>query len=295
MASLMEVETALAGLVAAACALAADPVVRCFPGFPAAAGLDADLRAGIVNVGVKAREGVGRAVPVSLAGEQVLRLGEPTLTAVVEERRVTFGGSVTPGWPVLLILDGVVHAYAPVAADTPESVAAALARLVAEVCPGVAAAGCVLDLPGTGVLAVRCVGAGTLALPLLRQLQGFCATIYAPTPALRDRVGLVARLALARSPRLALPDGTTGLLRVGGEADTDRGQAALAYERRLLVQVEYDSVEIRQAWRIGAIGGVLTAPGGSVRWGCTGAASAVLTDAAGAVLVDAGGDLVGTP
>lgn len=274
MASLGDVEAALAARISAGCYPAGTSaqsvtggVVRVFPGYPAAAGLDADMRAGAVCVGVKARDGVGRTVNVSLGGEQVLSVGTPTTSGTVSGRVITLAGTVTTAWPVMVLVGRNAYSHPPSSSDTLASIAAALAARIAVAYPGTTASGAAITVAGTASLAVRGIASGTIATPLTRQTQGFCVTVYAPTAALRDRVGHVSRLSLARSPHLTFPDLTTGLLRVTSEGDVDRTEIALLYERRVLCQVEYDTADITDAWTIGALGGELDMNLADGTWG----------------------------
>jgi len=187
-------------------------------------------------------------VPVSLMGEQQISVPAPTLTATVDGNTVTFGGTVTAGWPVDVIVNGVAYAYAPTATDTPASIAAALAGLI----DGASASGATLSIPDAWSVAARCVSAGNTALPLIRQAQGFIVTIFAPGVDVRETIGVAVKLAIVQTPRLLLPDGTIGMLRLTAEWDNNKPSKELDFERYLLCQVEYDTVNIAATWQIGA-------------------------------------------
>ena len=105
------------------------PDCRIYRGWPNAAALDADLRAGKANATVYPAAGAGR-VSTRYVQEWVGLPVAPSLTAQVAGVSVTFGGSVALGQVAGLAIDGVAYAYRMQASDNPALVAANLAVLV---------------------------------------------------------------------------------------------------------------------------------------------------------------------
>jgi len=242
---------------------AAGPIVRVMRGTPFADQLDADLRAGVVNVTVNAQAGVGRDTTRFPTDWQVMSLQSPTLTATVSGNTVTIGGTATVGQGVMLIVDGQPYAYQALASDTPASIAAALAALVQVDQPATAAAG-VLTIPAARVMVARIVVQGTAIRATRQQEAGIEVAVFAPSFALRDQVAGLIDQALSSVSRLALPDTSVAMLRYAGTHYEDAPQKALTLIRLLRYLAEYSTTQTMTETTIGVMEAVLTpgAPGG---------------------------------
>jgi hypothetical protein len=284
MVSLRQVAQTVAQLAASACypngisqPSITGALVRTAADDPRSVELDADLAAGGTFVRVLPQQGVSRPAAVSLSGEQEVVTPAATMSATISGTVVTFSGTVTAGWPAMLVVNGIACAYAPTATDTLATVAAAMAALLAGTYPGTIAAGAMLTIPGATSIVAYFPTEGTTALALLRQTQGFAVTIFAPGPDVRDTVGNAVKLAIIQNPQLTLPDGTVGLLLFTAEYDNNQPSKELDFERVLLCQVEYDLAEVSSAWLVATAGGVLTLTEDATTWGVVGAAADVLT------------------
>ena len=247
MADQSDVETALVGLADGALypngpGTTSVPGADCriYRGWPNPTALDADLRAGKVNVTVYPAPGAGR-VSTRYVQEWTGSAVLPSLTASINGTAVSFGGTVAPGQVAGVAIDGVSYAYRVRPSDNPALVAANLAVLVradrlAQV------TGSVLNLPGAGVLTARVVTDAPAKQETRRQSQLFRVTCWCPTPATRDATAGAIDVAMAQQRFIALADGTEGRVVYAGTTVFDQSQDALLYRRDLLYSVEYATV-----------------------------------------------------
>jgi hypothetical protein len=247
MADQADIETAVVDLVAAAlypngpdAASVPGPDCRIYRGWPNAAALDADLRAGKVNVTVYPASGTGR-VSTRYVQEWVGTPVVPSLTAQVVGVSVTFGGSVAPGQVAGLAIDGLAFAYRVQASDNPALVAANLAVLV-RVNRMAQVAGSTITLPGASEVLARVVADAPAQQEVRRQTQVFRVTCWCPTPQTRDAAAGAIDLAMAPLTFLGLADGSQGRVIYAGTTVFDQSQDALLYRRDLLYSVEYATV-----------------------------------------------------
>ena len=247
MADQADVETALVGLVAAAlypngpdAASVPGPDCRIYRGWPHPAALDADLRAGKVNVTVYPAAGAGR-VSTRYVQEWIGTPVAPSLTAQATGASVTFGGSVAPGQVAGLAIDGVAYAYRVQAGDNPALVAANLAVL-ARANRMALVSGSTITLPGAGEVLARVVADAPAQQEVRRQTQVFRVTCWCPTPQTRDAAAGAIDLAMAPLTFLDLADGSQGRVIYAGTTVFDQSQDALLYRRDLLYSVEYATV-----------------------------------------------------
>lgn len=243
MADLSHVEDAIVALAAAALypsgtgsPSAIGATCRIGRGWPQPGALNADLAAGVVNVSVAPRPGMTRNTTRYQDRWLYTPPGAPTLTATVSGATVTFAGTPAAGQLAGIASGSAQGAYLVQAGDTLAAVAAALAALV----PGCTAAGPVVTAPSPLALVGRVVSTTPAALEVRRQTQGFQATVWAPTPALRDAAAGAIDAALSYARWLALPDGSkAGPLIYTGSVTHDTGARELLYRRDLLFQAEY--------------------------------------------------------
>lgn len=249
MADLSDVESALVDTIAAAIypngtvspsALPAAVAVRTYRGSPNASKLSLDMTASIPNISVFSLPGFTRETTRYPEDWEMLKLPVTTIAASVVGNHVTFSG--TSGVPQFAGIrsGGIPYVYAATPADTPNTVAAALAALV----PGATCAGAVVSVPPAPKLTARVLGFSTLGRELRRQKQGMKITFYAPTPALRDTVAAFVDVALSRVRFLALPDGYCGRLRYSGTFVDDVPQKEGLWKRDLRYTVDYPTTEI---------------------------------------------------
>jgi hypothetical protein len=118
-----------------------------FQGWPERGAVDADLAAGLVNVSVYAQGG-GVNTSRYPVEDVPIALTPPTLSWTVAGTEATLAGTVATPQNVGLLVDGRAYLYGVQAGDTPASIAASLATLVAAVQPA-SATGPVVSIPGS--------------------------------------------------------------------------------------------------------------------------------------------------
>jgi hypothetical protein len=213
---------------------------RIYRGWPNAAALDSDLRAGLINVTVFAGEGSGR-VSTRYVEDWISSPATPSLTGTVAGNSITFAGTANIGQVAGILVDGRSYAYRTQAGDTPASVSANLAAL-ARADTIVQLSGASLTIPSAGDLLARVVADAPAQREVRRQLQNFRVTCWCPTPAGRDSAAVAIDQALATTTFIQLADGTLGRLTYGGTTIFDQSQDALLYRRDLLYAVEYATI-----------------------------------------------------
>ncbi len=244
MADQADVETALVGVVAAAlypngpnAGSVPGPDCRIYRGWPNAAALDNDLRAGKVNVTVYPAPGAGR-VSTRYIQEWVGTTASAALTAQVSGASITFGGAVAIGQVAGVAIDGVAYAYRIQPGDSPALVAANLTVLV-RVARIASVSGATMTIPGAGEVLARVVMDAPAQQEVRRQTQVFRVTCWCPTPQTRDASAGAIDLVMAPLTFLDLADGSEGRLIYAGTTVFDQSQDALLYRRDLLYSVEY--------------------------------------------------------
>src|SRR5579859_7929734 len=137
MADLVDVETELVTFITSAlypsgaspgAASAAGPVCKVYRGWPVPASLDADLKAGIVNVSIFAEPSGEKNTTRCQTDWQMMTAATPLVTLSVNQNVVTVGGSIQAG-DFACIKVGLHNVYSvPVSGgSTLSSIAAALA------------------------------------------------------------------------------------------------------------------------------------------------------------------------
>lgn len=214
-------------------------------GWPLADTLAQDLQAQVANVTIYSQPGAERLTTRYPRQWQVVTAPSPTLTATVSGRTVTIGGTVSSPQNVALIYAGIGYVYAVQAADTVNTVAAALSALV----PGATSFGPVITAPGGYRLAAHVGGFGTAIRELRRQERLFQVTCWCATPEQRDALAgfIDAKFAGAGDPNglefITLPDGSAARLKYVRTAPTDRDALVQSYRRDLIYSVEYATTE----------------------------------------------------
>ena len=256
MADLADVETALRDIVTtsvypdgvpATDAVPVSPVisaaVRVRRGWPDAAKLDADLKAGIVNVSIFSMPGHSRPIQRYIDDWRTVPSPPPTMTVTQAGAVVTFAGTGGIGQIAgIQLADGT--AYAVLATGSPSDAATALAAIV----PGATATGPALTL-ATSAFVARTGGPAFEEKELRRQVQGFRVICWCPSEPTRDIMAATADLALAASDGqwITLPDGTGGLLEYKGTIPDDVPTKESLWKRTLEYTVEYPTMATRQS------------------------------------------------
>jgi hypothetical protein len=248
MADLVDVQNALASVIAAALypngsgqPSSVGVPVTIYPGWPTASQLDADLLAlskgtgGYVHATIYPTPMERNTTRYGRDWKQVIAPVQ-TLTLTQNGQQVTIGGTVSVPQNVMLMVNRVPVVYQVLATDTLNSIAAALAALVA----GASSTGAVVTLPNSAILTAARVGAsGTNIQEIRRQERVFQISIWADTPAHRDSVAAAVDVTLAALQFLTLPDGTGARLIYKSTVQNDTLQKANLYRRDLMYSVEY--------------------------------------------------------
>lgn len=283
--------------VASATGAAVPLPCRLYRGWPSTDTLNADLARGVAHISVYPEAGMGRNTTRYLTKWWQAPRTTPTLTAEVAAATagatVTWAGSCAAGQIAGVLLGPGLqpgaYAYAVQATDTPASVAAALATMIA----GAVANGAVLTLPNASVVAR--VAQGTRAMSLMRQItQRYRINLWCPSPQARDALAGAIDLAFAQNFRLPMPDTSPALLRYGGTLISDLPARQGEWNRALVMIVEYSTAAVENLAAVlfpaGTLNGTVFAAG-------FGAAPVLPTmiymDMAGNVLTDMSGQPMG--
>lgn len=213
--------------------------VKVYPGWPNEAQLDADLIAGIINVSVFPTQIERNTTRYPRYDYQEALVNTPTLTLTINGQQITVGGAMPVTFfaqNAMAMVSGLPYVYATQSTDTLTSIATALAALI----PGASSTGAVVTIPnGKPIAAARIGTIGTRISELRRQERVFMATVWAPTPALRDAAVNAIDPVLADTKFLILADTSAARLIYRSSFITDALQKAKLYRRDLNYAVEY--------------------------------------------------------
>jgi hypothetical protein len=243
-ADLSDVEAALVAAIlglaqvnAEGCPILGGSVVRVFRGGPPVSALVVDRATGIVEISV---------FPVPNATRDTTRWGVQSttlsiasgLSATMSGQSATFSGAAVGGELAGLLVNDQPFVYQAQAGDSAALVAAALADQVrvTQICWLQQST---LTIPGAVTLVARTTGQAAVLQEWARQEQEFRISVWAPSPAARDRVCGAIGSALAQIAFLTLADGSAGRLMYRKTASFDDDQVASVYRRELVYDVEY--------------------------------------------------------
>jgi hypothetical protein len=224
---------------------------KVFPGWPNSTNLDADLRAGTVQVSVYPQPNIERVTTRYPQAWQTQTTTTPTLTAAVNANTVTLGGTVTVGHYVTLIVKNLAYSYAAQSGDTLSTVAAALAALINPTTPA-SAVGPVITFPATaaGRIIARTGAPGTVMRELRRQQRGYQIIIWAPSNALRSAAASVVDQIMSTTDFVTMPDQTAAWLLYRSSNDSDMQERALLYRRDIFFWAEYATTQIATGYPV---------------------------------------------
>lgn len=247
MADLSDVEASLVTLVTAALypeGLASPSEVgadcRIYRGWPTPGGLDADLKAGLVNVTIFADATPGHTMtryPSEWHGTQVA----PTLSGAVLGNTVTFSGTADLGQIAGIRFSGQTFTYRTASGDTPDSVAANLATMI-RTGQAVHLSGGTLTIPAAYDIVVRVAVDSSALREIRRQTHDLRISCWCPTPTLRDCVCTIVDTVLAALTFINFPDTSVGRIAYKNTAAFDQSQSAVLYRRDLVYSVEYPTI-----------------------------------------------------
>jgi hypothetical protein len=223
---------------------------RVYAGWPNAAQLDKDLRDGVSNISVFARNGVEQVVTRYPREWETLTPPAHTITATIVDDKCTFGGTISTPQNVAVRIPGhdpVV--YAVQATDTLSGLASAIQALLSAKGATCSANGAVLTSP-SGFSFARIGGVGTAIRELRRQNKSIQVTLWCSSPSNRSAVASVIDTAMALLNFINLPDGSSGLVRYERTTTDDAPQKELLWRRDLFYWVEYPTTQVISATEI---------------------------------------------
>ena len=225
-------------------------------GWPLAAQLETDVGNNVVNISVFPLPGSGRNTTRYPRGDEIVTPPAHTLTATVAGNQITIGGTVsTPQNVIVLCGTRYVFPYSVPSAAPLNSIAAAVAALIAAAFPGTSASGAVITIAGNpGIVRARIAGAAATWIEQRRQQLTFDVSIWAATPTQRANLAKVVDVALAQLDWLTLADQSAARIRCEMQTDIDDAQKVTIYRRCFRFTVEYPTVLTGTAYETGAIG-----------------------------------------
>jgi hypothetical protein len=231
--------------------------VRLYRGWPISAALDADLAAGIPNISVTPRNGTEKNTTRFHPDYQTVTLEVATVAAAVnalDQVVITGGGSPTvTQWVTVLVGTRVVVAYNVLAADTPTTIAAALAALLtAAGVPATSSVGTVSLTGSAPYLAAQAGVTGTQAAEWRRQETQVQITMWCPTPLVRDNAAKLVEPTLAKTTFLTMPDSFQARFRYHNTIQFDGGEKVALYRRDLIYSAEYATTDLDTGWQVTA-------------------------------------------
>lgn len=222
---------------------------KIYPGWPIPAALDADLKAGLINISIFAPPGMERNTTRYPRDWGVLTPPAVTLTASVDTTGtvITLGGTVSVPQNTAIICNGKAYLYQLQPSDTLASIATALAALVNVATPA-SASGAVITIPGAKSLVARVGGVGTAQREVRRQERLFQITFWCPPigpnpSSARDAAVSLVDPILAVTNFLTLADGSSGRLIYVRSTMDDGNEKANCYRRDLFYTVEYGTTQ----------------------------------------------------
>lgn len=260
MADVSDVQNALVAMVAAAvypngtgAASVSGQDIVVYAGWPTSSRLDADLVVAKAHVTVYQTDVETNKTRYSKEWQdQTLNTAGLAIAQVGQQLTIT--GAVHVPYQqenVSIHIGTKTYVLAAQAGDTPATMAAQLAALIAVDCPGAAAAAGVITLPGAANITAALIGVtGTIARVLRTVDRVFQITVWSATPAQRDAIGAALDVALTAVERFTLPDGYSARLIYRNSHITDQLQKAKLYRRDFQYSVEYSTTQAAAATQI---------------------------------------------
>lgn len=226
--------------------------IKIFQGWPIPAQLDADIAAGIPEISVYPLK--GKDTTRYLTDFHVTSKNTPTLTLTASGLNVTVGGTVPPAsnpTNVVIFVNGTPYVYQAQVSDSIQTIAIALAALIATAVPLTYAIGNVITLPvGARLGAVRVGITGQISNIAESELRRFQITIWANSNATRSVLGKAIRQYFAPISRIELPDGSQGNITFVDDFVSDAYQKQALYRRDIWYTVDYPTLQTLTATQI---------------------------------------------
>lgn len=260
MADLSDVTDALVAIVAAAVypnGTSQPPATgyptKVFGGWPISTSLDADLRAGAVNISVFPQSEMEKVTTRYPREWQDQTRVQPSIVASIADHAITLSGQIVANDYLAIFVKGGIYAYKVLANDTLATVATAIAALINVDMPA-SSAGAVITVPATaaGRISARAAAPGTLIRELRRQQRGYQITVWAASPAARAATCKTIDPALTLLDSLAMPDGSMTWITYRHSGDFDGREANHIFRRDIFFSVEFATTEVMVGYPITA-------------------------------------------
>jgi len=221
---------------------------KIFAGWPISATLEADLKAGTINISVYPQPNVERITSRYPRNWSDQTRVAATITGTVTGSTITVGGTITAGNYITAAVRNGAYSYLVQANDTLATIATALAALINVDTPATAT-GAVITLPPTsgGRITIRTGAPGTSIQEIRRQQRGYQITIWAPSNDARIATASIVDPALAGTDFLPLPDTTCTWLTYKGSNDIDAQELKGLYRRDIFYWCEYPTTIVTSA------------------------------------------------
>lgn len=212
--------------------------VKIYPGWPVPNVLENDLKAGKVHISVYPSATERKTTRYN--GRSWTVIAQPAHTVVMTATGAVVTLSGTPSRQNLLLnVDGTSYVYAMQSTDTLASAATALSALV----PGATSAGPAITVAGAHSVFARVGGFGTAIMETKRQEKQFQVIVWAPTPDARAAAIGALDATLSATTNMALPDGSSGIVRYSHSFQTDQIEKAGLYRGDLFYSIDYATTQ----------------------------------------------------
>lgn len=201
--------------------------------------------------------GTAQALPQVMDwGCEVVDAPNVGLSASVSDDTATLSGAANAAgeYATLSVNKGFVYSYqAPSEGFTAAQMAAQLLSMMAGDFPDATCDGAVLTISSAFSIVPRIGGQGTLGRKIHRQAILFDVIVWAPSPADRTTIGRALDVAMKTPVRLTMPDTSTALIKPRDVRLSDREENKGLYRRDLILSVEFDTIELIEAYEVTSI------------------------------------------
>jgi len=229
-------------------------------GWPMPAQLDTDLSAGLVNISVYNKPGMGRNVTVNGDQDWVQKIAPvPTLTAVISGQTVTIGGTVSVPQLVAVLVQNKQYVYVVQSGDTLALVAQGVLALLQADYPSASRSGAVITMPSSANIKAARIGAEGASLRThRRQEESFRIIIWSGSPALRATVAAFVEGVLAPVRFIPMPDHSVCRIVFTDSSYHDELQSTLIYRYDIGYKCTFSVVETQRQMQLVSVEMTLT-------------------------------------
>jgi hypothetical protein len=216
---------------------------RIYRGWPVAAGLNADLAAGVINVTVSPDQEPGKTTTRYFPKWQTAP-AVPTTTVSAQAGAIMVGGSPSAGDVVGVLVNRIAYAYRVLATDTVDLVAAGLAAAM----QGIVSfnlAGSTITINDPAEVVVRVVRDASAAAESRRQEKCIRVICWCPDPTSRDSVAAAIDQRMVQTPFLTASDQSAVRMIYRNTSIFDQAQNASLFRRDLVYSAEYATISIQ--------------------------------------------------